>query len=73
MINQLGINLKRCRKLHGWTQDELGIRAGVNMWTISKIEKGNVKAPRLDTILGLAQALGVSLDYLTASGTLNVG
>ena len=63
-MNDLGTRVKNLRKRNKWTQAELGKRAGVNMWTICKVEKGNVRTPRIDTMRGLADALKVTIDYL---------
>lgn len=54
-----GNQIKKLRKEKGWTQDELGKRAGVNQRTISQIELN--KGTSLATLTLLAEALGTNL------------
>ena len=54
-----GNQIKKLRKQKGWTQDELGKRAGVNQRTISQIELN--KGTSLATLTLLAEALGTNL------------
>ena len=51
------------RKALGLTQEELADRAEVSSTHISVLERG-VKLPNLDTFIAIANALGVSADYL---------
>lgn len=60
-------NLKKLRKKKGWTREKLAREADVSYHTIIKIERGTIKNPRLDTLVKLAKALGVSLDKLVGS------
>jgi transcriptional regulator with XRE-family HTH domain len=48
----------------GWSQAELAEAAGVDPATISDLETGRTKRPRVPTLLRLAEALGVALDDL---------
>jgi HTH-type transcriptional regulator/antitoxin HipB len=57
---QLGNLVRRARKLRGWSQTQLGDRAGLRQETISLIETGN-PATRLDTILAVLAALDLEL------------
>jgi len=57
-------NLKGYRNKKGWSQEKLAREAGVSYQTVIKIERGYIRSPRLDTILKIAKALGVSLDNL---------
>ncbi|MBA7483669.1 hypothetical protein ES707_19186 [subsurface metagenome] len=57
-------NLKKLREKKGWTREKLAREADVSYHTIIKIERGTIKNPRLDTLVKLAKALGVSLDKL---------
>jgi transcriptional regulator with XRE-family HTH domain len=55
---------KRVRSLRerkGWSQSELARRAGIGVSTLSEIEAGQ-SAPRLDTLVALAHALGAPLE-----------
>lgn len=53
---QIGAALRRARKQRGWTQTELGARAGFRQETISLMETGN-PATRLDSLLAVIAAL----------------
>ena len=46
------------------TQEKLSDVSGVTQSVISDIENGKVKHPRIDTVLALANALGVKLEHL---------
>jgi transcriptional regulator with XRE-family HTH domain len=48
--------LKEARKSRGWSQTELGRRAGLPQMHISGIESGKV-VPRFDTLLDLVRVL----------------
>ena len=58
-------NLTRLRKAAGLSQEELSFRAAIHRTQISLIEGGR-RMPRLDTLIKLAGALGVSLQDLLA-------
>ncbi|HEY2478524.1 MAG TPA: helix-turn-helix transcriptional regulator [Solirubrobacterales bacterium] len=53
-----GRNLLLARRRHGLSQERLAARAGLSRDTIYKIEMGT-RSPRLDTLLRLADTLGV--------------
>lgn len=53
---QIGAIIQRARKNRGWSQTQLGDRAGLRQETISLIETGN-KATKLATILSVLAAL----------------
>jgi transcriptional regulator with XRE-family HTH domain len=46
------------------TQAQLAHMSGLNVITISRLEKGTAKAVYADTVVSLARALHVSADYL---------
>jgi transcriptional regulator with XRE-family HTH domain len=52
--------LRRYRMAKGLTQEQLAERAGLSLRGISDLERGARRAPRRDTVLLLAQALGLS-------------
>lgn len=54
--------LRLIREQHGLTQDELAQRVGMSLSQIHRLEKGS--QPNADTLVKLAQALDVSVDYL---------
>ena len=57
-------NLKKLRNKKGWTQERLAREAGISYNTLIKIERGGIRNPKLETLIKLAKALGVSLDRL---------
>lgn len=58
------MRLRELRQAKGWSQEKLEEYSGVTRSQIGRIERGEVK-PRLETILKLCQALGVSFAELT--------
>jgi transcriptional regulator with XRE-family HTH domain len=64
---ELGELVTRLRKEQAISQKELGARSGMAGSTISRIEAGQLTAPMLDTLRGLADGLGVPLADLTAA------
>jgi len=57
-------NLKKLRNKKGWSQERLAREAGISYITLVKIERGNIQNPKLETLMKLAGALGVSIDKL---------
>ncbi|MCP4720213.1 MAG: helix-turn-helix transcriptional regulator [Desulfobacteraceae bacterium] len=55
--------LRRLRKNKDWSQGQLAQKAGIDLQKISKYERG-VTSPPITTLVKIATALGVSLDYL---------
>jgi Zn-dependent peptidase ImmA (M78 family)/DNA-binding XRE family transcriptional regulator len=53
--------VRSLRERRGWSLSELARRAGIGVSTLSEIEAGQ-SAPRLDTLVALAHALGAPLD-----------
>ncbi|WP_366657214.1 helix-turn-helix domain-containing protein [Fodinicurvata sp. EGI_FJ10296] len=53
---QIGNVIRRARKRRGWSQTQLGDKAGLRQETISLMETGN-PAARIDTILTVLAAL----------------
>jgi transcriptional regulator with XRE-family HTH domain len=56
---QFGVNLRERRTIAGWSQETLSLRCGMHLTEISRLENGH-RNPRLDTIVKLADALGIS-------------
>jgi transcriptional regulator with XRE-family HTH domain len=54
-----GANLSAARLARGWSQEQLGERAGIDQATVYRLEVGD-RQPRLPTILVLAEAMGLS-------------
>lgn len=55
-----GLRLKVLREAAGLSQQALGSKAGVSVFTVSKIERG-VQGPTWDVAVKLADALGADL------------
>lgn len=60
---RFGENLARCRKRVGISQEELGFLASLHRTEIGMLERG-VRLARVDTLIKLRGALGVSADEL---------
>lgn len=60
----LGERLKARRERHGWSQNELARRARVRQALISELEADKRTDATGRTLRRLAQALGVTTDYL---------
>ena len=57
-------NLIKLREEKGWSREKLAVESNVSYNTIVKIEYGGIKNPKIETVIKLAKALGVSLDKL---------
>jgi len=57
-------NLITLRKQKGWSQEKLAQEAGISYNTLIKLERNGIKNPKIETVIKLADALGVSLDKL---------
>jgi len=62
-------NLVKIRKQKGWSQEKLAVESGISYNTIIKIERGGIKNPKIETVIKLAGALGVSIDKLVNRNT----
>jgi HAD superfamily hydrolase (TIGR01509 family) len=60
----LGKHLQTARQQAGLTQQQLCQKANLSFSTLTKIERGAIKAPSIFTIQAIATALGQSLDEL---------
>jgi DNA-binding XRE family transcriptional regulator len=60
----LGKRVRQTRRQKDLTQKALGGLAGINPITISRLEQSNLEHAYAMTLRDLAQALGVSTDYL---------
>ncbi len=65
-INELtlGKKLQLARQKKGLTQQELCSQANLSYSTLTKIERGAIKAPSIFTIKAIADVLGIELDSL---------
>lgn len=60
----LASNIKKLRKEHHLSQEQLAQKAGITYSTLIKIESGANKNPTLETMKKLADVFGISLDEL---------
>lgn len=63
VFQQIGQRIRQERTRQRFTQEQLAEMAGVNESYIGQIERG-AKNPSLESIIKIANALGVSLDYI---------
>lgn len=68
----LGRRLQAVRVQAGLTQQALCHKAGLSYSTLTKIERGAIKAPSIFTIQGIASALGVTLDELMGNAQVHI-
>ncbi|MFC1485389.1 helix-turn-helix domain-containing protein [bacterium] len=60
----LSENVKKYRKLKGWSQQKLADKAKISYNALTKLEQGKAKHPTIQTVVKIANALGVSVDEL---------
>lgn len=66
-MSPLAIRIQKEREIRGLTQKDLADRSGVTYSTITKLESGNHQNPTVETIVKIASALQVKVDYLIES------
>jgi len=54
-----GVLVRQLRYERGWTQDELATRSGLNVTTVSNIERGSTQRLFTDTVDNLAAAFEI--------------
>jgi 8-oxo-dGTP diphosphatase/putative hydrolase of the HAD superfamily len=69
----LGKQLQAARQTAGLTQQQLCHQASLSFSTLTKIERGAIKAPSIFTIQAIADALNVSLDELIGQSVSSSG
>ena len=62
--SRIGESLRTARARVGWSREALAFHSGVSWSAIAQIESGRRKDVRLSSLSALANALGVSVDYL---------
>ena len=63
-MQELGKRIVAAREQLGWSQRELVRVSRVGQNNLSVLEQGKKSSVRADTVVRLAEALGVSADYL---------
>ncbi len=56
----LGARVRTLRLAHGWSQEELGARCGLDRTYVSGVERG-VRNPTVSVLAALAAGLGVDI------------
>jgi transcriptional regulator with XRE-family HTH domain len=68
--SRIGATLRATRARLGWSRETLAHHSGVSWSAIAQIESGRRKDVRLSSLSALAEALGVSVDYLIGSARM---
>jgi transcriptional regulator with XRE-family HTH domain len=64
----IGTRLTAARKRLGWSREALAFHSGISWSGVAQAESGRRRNLRPDTISALADALGVTIDYLVRGG-----
>jgi transcriptional regulator with XRE-family HTH domain len=62
------MELRKYRRIRGWTQIELGAHAGVDPTVISRLESGKSRTASYETVVRLARALNLEPEELVPVG-----
>lgn len=65
----LGKQLQSARQAGGLTQQQLCQKANISFSTLTKIERGAIKAPSIFTVQSIAAALGIGLEELMGAAS----
>lgn len=68
----LAKKIRELRQKKGYSQERLAREAAISYNTVVKLESGESKHPTIQTMAGIAKALGVSLDDLAKECSKNV-
>jgi transcriptional regulator with XRE-family HTH domain len=60
----IGNRIRVARKAAGLTQEEVAQRAGVRLNAVNRLERGESRDPHYSTLVGIARALNVPVEYL---------
>ena len=63
----LSSNIKKLRKQHHLSQEELAKKAGITYSTLIKIESGLNKNPTLETLTKIANTFKIKIDELVGN------
>lgn len=61
----IGARIRYFRQLHGWSQEQLALQAGLNPAYLGHLERG-LKSPTITTLEKIVYALGITLGDLFA-------
>jgi transcriptional regulator with XRE-family HTH domain len=64
----IGARVRAGRERLGWRREDLAHHAGISMSAVAQVESGRRQNVRPATLSALAQALGVTIDYLVRGG-----
>ena len=64
VVSSVATRMRELREARGLSLQEVASRAGVAKSHVWQIEQGRSRNPTITTTVGIARALGVSLDYL---------
>jgi len=67
--SRIAISVRSARERAGWTREALAYHSGLSWAAIAQIESGRRQEVRASSLVALAEALQVSVDYLVAGGT----
>jgi transcriptional regulator with XRE-family HTH domain len=62
--SRIGGSLRSARERMGWSREALAYHSGLSWAAIAQIESGRRQQVRVSSLVALASALGVSVDYL---------
>ena len=65
--SRIGESVRSARARAGWSREALAYHSGVSWSAIAQIESGRRQDIRLSSLTALAEALGVSVDYLVGT------
>ncbi|RZL49716.1 MAG: XRE family transcriptional regulator [Variovorax sp.] len=65
LVKRFGITVRQLRMGHGWTQDELAWRSGLDRSYVGEVERGGA-VPSIVTVEKLADALQLEMTVLLA-------
>jgi len=60
----IGDKIKKLRNKQGLTQDELARKADLPYTTLTKIESNVITKPTIQTVMKIANGLGITIDSL---------
>ena len=64
----LAEKMRTLRQKRGWSHSDLARATGIPQPTIWRLEKGNIEHPKADTLVALASAFKIPVDYLVQDG-----